>query len=179
MRITGGESRGRLVQSPDGLDVRPTASKIRQAIFNILHERVVQARFLDLFAGTGLMGIEGMSRGADSLVAVEQNRQMVKAIELSLKTLGYEGEVICADYQRAMATLPPAKFDIIFADPPYKTNLPTAVVEAVERYDLLDLDGVLVVEHARGYKFSENQQLLKQFDCREYGQSAISFFRLS
>jgi 16S rRNA (guanine966-N2)-methyltransferase len=122
------------------------------------------------------MGIEAMSRGAASLVAIEQNRQMVKAIEQSLKTLGYDGEVIGADYQRALATLPPAKFDLIFADPPYKTDFPTAVVEAVERYDLLDLAGVLVVEHARGYKFAQTGQILKKIDCREYGQSALSFF---
>jgi len=176
MRITGGEARGRLVESPDGLSVRPTASKIRQAIFNILAKHVGQARFLDVFAGTGLIGIEAMSRGAASLVAIEQNRQMVKAIEQSLKTLGYEGEVICADYQRALSTLPPAQFDIIYVDPPYKTNFPTQAVEAVERYDLLDSAGVLVVEHARSYKFLENWQLLRKIDCREYGQSAISFF---
>jgi 16S rRNA (guanine(966)-N(2))-methyltransferase RsmD len=166
------------VLSPEGLAVRPTASKIRQAIFNILQAQVPDADFLDIFAGTGLMGIEALSRGAKSLVAIEQNRPMVRAIEASLKTLGYDGEVICSDYKQAMAILPPAKFDIVFADPPYKTNFPTAVVEVVERYDLLRAEGVLVIEHARGYKFGEPAGSLRQRDCRIYGQSAISFFEI-
>jgi 16S rRNA (guanine966-N2)-methyltransferase len=177
MRITGGEARGRLVPSPEGMAVRPTASKIRQAFFNILQAKVADCDFLDVFAGTGLMGLEALSRGAASVVAVEADRRMVKSLEASLKVLGFEGEVIGGDYLHILSTLPPLKFDIIFADPPYKTNYPNGVVEAVERHQLLKEGGVLAIEHARHFKFVLPQGSLKNYDRRQYGQTAISFFR--
>lgn len=176
MRITGGQARGRLVPSPSGLAVRPTASKIRQAFFNILQAKVGQCDFLDVFAGTGLMGLEALSRGANSLVAVEENRHMVKTLEESLKFLGFQGQVIAGDYRHVLATLPPLQFDIIFADPPYKTNYPAFLVQAVEAYELLKEGGILAIEHKHGYAFSEELARLRCYDRRQYGQTALSFF---
>lgn len=178
MRITGGEARGRIVPSPEGLAVRPTASKIRQAFFNILQAKVPDCDFLDIFAGSGLMGLEALSRGAKSLISVESERRMTRALEESLKELGFDGEVICGDYRHILTTLPPMKFDIIFADPPYKTNYPNGVVEMVERCDLLKADGVLAIEHNRDFKFAVTENPLKMYDRRQYGTTAISFFRL-
>jgi 16S rRNA (guanine966-N2)-methyltransferase len=179
MRITGGEARGRLVPSPEGLEVRPTASKIRQAFFNILSAKVPEADFLDVFSGTGLMGLEALSRGAGSLTAIEEARRMVRSLEDSLKLLGYEGQVIAGDFRKVLATLPPLQFDIIFSDPPYRSPFPTTVLLAVERFELLKEDGVLAIEHARGYRFENENGRLQQYDRREYGQTALSFFRLN
>ncbi|MBS1955406.1 MAG: 16S rRNA (guanine(966)-N(2))-methyltransferase RsmD [Cyanobacteria bacterium SZAS-4] len=178
MRITGGEARGRLVPSPEGLAVRPTASKIRQAFFNILQGKVGQCDFLDVFAGTGLMGLEALSRGANSLVSIEAERRMARALEDSLKALGFDGEVICGDYRHILSTLPPLKFDIVFADPPYKTNYPNGVVEMVELHDLLKSEGILAIEHKRDFRFDQPKGSLKVYDRRQYGQTAISFFRM-
>lgn len=178
MRITGGEARGRIVPSPEGLGVRPTASKIRQAFFNILQTRVGESDFLDVFAGTGLMGLEALSRGAASLVSIEADRSMARSLKESLKLLGFDGEVICGDYRHILTTLPPLKFDIIFADPPYKTNYPNGVVEMVERCALLKPEGVLAIEHKRDFKFVQTESALKMYDRRQYGTTAISFFRL-
>ncbi len=177
MRITGGEARGRLVPSPVGLAVRPTASKIRQAFFNILQAKVGQCDFLDVFSGTGLMGLEALSRGAHSLVSVDADRRMVKSLEESLKLLGFEAEVIAGDYRHILSTLPPLKFDIIFADPPYKTNYPVGVVETVERCELLKEGGILAIEHVRGYRFADQEGPLQVYDRRQYGQTVLSFFR--
>src|SRR5881628_2830881 len=128
LRITGGEARGRSISGPIGLEARPTASKIRQAFFNILHERINGARFLDLFAGTGLMGIEALSRGAHQLVAVYESRKMTKMIQANLAKIGYEAEVISADVRRVIPILETDSFDIIFADPPYKGNKATSLL---------------------------------------------------
>ncbi|CAN5443782.1 16S rRNA (guanine(966)-N(2))-methyltransferase RsmD [soil metagenome] len=177
MRITGGEARGRLIPSPEGLAVRPTAAKIRQAFFNILQGKVGQSDFLDVFAGTGLMGLEALSRGANSLVSVEAERRMARSLEDSLKMLGFDGEVICGDYRHILSTLPPLKFDIVYADPPYKTNYPNGVVEMVELHDLLKPDGVLAIEHKRDFRFDQTKGALTFYDRRQYGQTAISFFR--
>lgn len=176
MRITGGQARGRQIVCPEGKDIRPTASKVRQALFNILANRIHDARFLDLFAGTGLMGLEALSRGARSLISVEESRQMVKAIETSLKTIGFEGEVIAGDVRQVLPILEPRAFDIIFADPPYKSPLGQTVLKLVDKHDLLAEDALFVIEHSREEKFPQEITLCLA-DCRIYGQTALSFFR--
>lgn len=176
MRITGGTARGRSVESPIGLDVRPTGAKVRQALFNILAFRMNGARFLDICAGTGLVGIEALSRGAGSLVSIEENRAVAKAVDNSLKKLKLDGEVICGDWKRVLPILEPKSFDIIFADPPYKSPHIKDIPLSVEKYDLLDDGGLLVIEHLKGYKFSEECTALSLQSTRNYGQTCLSFF---
>lgn len=176
MRITGGEARGRSIASPQGREARPTASKIRQAFFNILSKKVSGARFLDLCAGTGLMGIEALSRGAKSLVAVEESRKLVKNIEANLKMLGYEGEVVCGDVRKVLHFLKGEKFDIIFVDPPYQSQLVPSILTGIHRFQLLAESGVVAIEHAQGLVFPDETYELVICDYREYGQSAITFF---
>lgn len=162
--------------APEGLEVRPTGAKVRQALFNILGKRVPEARFLDLFAGSGLMGLEALSRGAGSLIAVEENRKMSRIIEDNVKHLGYKAEVITADVRRAIPILEQRCFDIVFADPPYKSQLASTVVELAGRYQLLADRGVMLVEHARDLKMPEQTDALGLVDRRVYGQTAISFY---
>jgi 16S rRNA (guanine966-N2)-methyltransferase len=177
VRITGGIAKGRVITCPDGLDVRPTGSKIRQALFNILVNKVPGARFLDLFAGSGLMGIEALSRGAASLVAVEQSRQQAKVVESNLNKVGLGGAVICGDVRKVLPSLPERSYDIIFADPPYRSTSSVNLPERVDKLDLLADDGVLVIEHARALILPDQTDRLVQSDFREYGQTAISFYR--
>ncbi|HEY9871525.1 MAG TPA: 16S rRNA (guanine(966)-N(2))-methyltransferase RsmD [Candidatus Obscuribacterales bacterium] len=177
MRITGGASRGRIISGPQGLEARPTASKIRQAFFNILSSRIRAARVLDLCAGTGLMGIEALSRGASEVIFVEESRRLARSIEQNLQRLGYEAEVICGDVRKVMPALEPDRFDIVFADPPYKSRLALTIVREVARNHLLAPDGVLAVEHARGADLSYEEAGLYLYDRREYGQTCVSFYR--
>ena len=93
MRITGGEVKGRVIASPPGLSVRPTASKIRQALFNILGDKIVDAHFLDIFAGSGLVGLEALSRGAQSLTGIEEHKKMARSIEQHLQVDDLIGEI--------------------------------------------------------------------------------------
>lgn len=203
LRITGGQARGRSIESPQGLDVRPTSSKIRQALFNILGARVSGANFLDLFAGSGLMGMEAMSRGAASLTAVEESGKLANAIEKALERLDLEGEVIRGDVRDVVNNLPKLYFDIVFADPPYKSSLGKTVVQLVAKKRILKREGILVVEHdskmelvklvkpqpteksaqrknvadsQKDSSASTDQLDLVLVSQRQYGQTCVSFF---
>lgn len=134
------------------------------------------ARVLDICAGTGLVGIEALSRGAGSLIAIEENRALAKAVEASFKKLNLDGEVICGDFRRVLPVLEPKSFDIIFADPPYKSPHIKDIPLSVEKFDLLDDGGLLVIEHMKGYKFSEECTVLGLQSTRNYGQTCLSFF---
>ena len=176
MRITGGAARGRVIEGPEGLELRPTGSKVRQAFFNILQNKLYGSSFLDVCAGTGLMGIEAMSRGAASLIAVEENRKIAKTIESNLKRLGFEAEVICADLRRVLPVLQERSFDIIYADPPYKGGLNETILQLVASHQLLNDEGVLIVEHLRSLPMPEECEQLKRSSLRHYGQSSLSFY---
>jgi 16S rRNA (guanine(966)-N(2))-methyltransferase RsmD len=177
LRITGGEARGRSISSPDGRAVRPTSSKIRQALFNILGKRVVDAQFLDLFGGSGLMGIEAISRGAAGLTTIEQDRKLAANISNSLAKLNYEADVIVGDVRERLGDLEGSKFDIIFADPPYKSPLAKSVLQLVDRYGLLSDDGIMIIEHAKETDLPLEKVALKLTNQREYGQTSLSFFQ--
>lgn len=176
LRITGGTARGRSVSSPVSGEVRPTGAKVRQALFNILAFRMNGVRFLDICAGTGLVGIEALSRGAASLISVEENRALAKALEFSLQKLDLDGEVICGDFRRVLPVLEPKSFDIIFADPPYKSPHIKEIPLSVEKYELLDKNGLLIIEHLKGFQFSDEPSALVLKSTRNYGQTCLSFF---
>lgn len=182
MRITGGEARGRVISAPPGLDIRPTSSKVRQAFFNILAHKIKNCRFLDLCAGTGLMGIEALSRGAASLISVEENKVFAKQIQVNLKTLGYaaKSEVISYDVSRVLPTLSEREFDIIFADPPYKAQIVKQLPSLIAKYRLLDDEGIFIMEHLKSIELAgivESQtSTLHLGRTRNYGQTSISFF---
>jgi 16S rRNA (guanine966-N2)-methyltransferase len=176
IRITGGEARGRSITGPSGLEARPTASKIRQAFFNILHNKLDGARFLDIFAGTGLMGIEALSRGAEQLVCIDESRKMVRTIEANLTKIGYEAKVICGDYRRFLPTLETNYFDIIFADPPYAARYELPLLELLNKHDVLKPDGLLAIEHSIDTKLPEESGSFQKKDARTWGQTAITFY---
>jgi len=176
MKVTGGTARGRSIASPSGLKVRPTSSKVRQALFNILGARVIDARFLDICAGSGLIGIEALSRGAASLVSIEENRHSAQAIEKSLQLLQMTGKVYAADFHHILSKLMPVQFDIIFADPPYKTLLAQAALEKIAACDLLAVDGVFIIEHTLQFAANEAVGNLYCSDTRTYGDTLLSFY---
>ncbi|MDR3615647.1 MAG: 16S rRNA (guanine(966)-N(2))-methyltransferase RsmD [Candidatus Obscuribacterales bacterium] len=178
MKITGGQDRGRIISVSDDPAVRPTASKMRQAFFNILGHKVEDARFLDVFAGSGLMGIEAISRGAKSLTIVEEAIKQIRTIETNLRKLKYRAVFEVGNFRVTLPKMQPKSFDIIYADPPYKSPFGRNTVEIVDKYDLLADDGVLIVEHLRGYDFPKDLKRLEQYDQRYYGSSGLTFFRL-
>jgi len=149
LRLTGGEARGRRLKVPRGRLIRPTADRVREALFDILGVRVVKARVLDVYAGTGAVGCEALSRGAGRVVFIERDRRAVDLIALNLKTGPWGGaaDVVVGEARRSLMDLDRRgeRFDIIFLDPPYDDPVLTDDLILAER--LLAPDGALIVEH--------------------------------
>jgi 16S rRNA (guanine966-N2)-methyltransferase len=176
MRITGGNARGRVIPPPLGKEIRPTASKTRQALFNILSDKVADANFLEIFAGTGLIGMEALSRGAASLTAIEHSRKFANNIRESARSLGYEVNVLACDFRSGLKSISKQKFDIVFADPPYKTDYSHIILGLLDELDLLNEDAIVVIEHMKGTELQDDQLPLKRVDVRHYGLATLSFF---
>ncbi len=149
MRVIAGRARSIPLLSPDGDGTRPTTDRIKETLFNILRDDLYECRFLDLFAGSGQIGIEALSRGAESAVFVEKNRKVSALINKNLEKtkLLDHSHVIGKDVMAALPQLGEyGPFDIIFMDPPYASGLEEKVIEAIGEYDLLAEDGMIVVE---------------------------------
>ena len=181
LKITGGELRGRNLRTPPGLETRPTAAKVRQALFNILAERVAGAVVADLYAGGGTLGIEALSRGAASCLFVEQRRQALGALRENLASLGLgaRARVVATDAGRAggwLAGLAP--LDLVLADPPYGQGQVARLAALLAAGGLLAPQGLMVIEHSP----RERPPLLAGLalaDRRAYGQTELSFLALA
>lgn len=179
MRIIAGEYRGRQLKSPKHEGVRPTADRVREALFNILGDRVCEAVFLDLFAGTGAVGIEALSRGAKLVVFCDANHASIRLIQENTSFIsGADFQILhlaAADALRLFA----AKhfcFDLIFLDPPFQAGLLPETLNAIAAGGLLQPDGVLVAEHPRKMILETPSGLLLD-KTRHYGDISLSFFR--
>src|SRR5262245_44773894 len=149
MRLTGGQSRGRRLKRPRAAGLRPTSSRVREALFDILGSRIEGACFLDLYAGTGAVGIEALSRGARRAVFVESYRSAARLIRENLALLGREGaaEILVLPVASCLTSLAHRgeRFDVVFLDPPYDAGVSREVLSAAAM--LVLPGGTLVVEH--------------------------------
>ena len=144
MRVITGSARGRKLKTPQGMDVRPTTDSVKEAIFYIIQFDVEGRRVLDLFAGTGQMGIEALSRGAKECVFVDSSRQALNIVKENLKICNLQGTVISGD---AVSYLSRGEsFDLVFMDPPYDTDLYERCLEALCRFDILSDGGIIICE---------------------------------
>jgi len=177
MRIIAGRHRGRKLKAPRGLSTRPVLARVREALFNVLGD-VTGAQVLDLFAGTGALGIEALSRGAGSLVSVDIGHRQCSIIRENLVELGEHAEVICTDVPKALKHLGAEgrKFDLIFADPPYEKGLARRTVELVFSLKLLSATGVMgvTIRHTESLPERENEWH-KIFD-RRYGDTRLVLY---
>ena len=182
MRIIAGSARGRKLFAPAGEDTRPTAERIREALFNILGSRVWDARVLDLFGGTGAMGLEALSRGAARVVIVDSSRAAIQAIRRNAQavageTLAERVKVLRADYRSAIGALGGERFDLVFLDPPYR--MLDSYADAMARLraaDALAEDAVLLLERARDASVPLPEGF-RICDTRAYGETAVDFAR--
>ncbi len=181
MRIIGGKARGRRLYTPWTSAVRPTAERIKEAFFNIIGP-VDGKTFLDLFAGSGNMGLEALSRGALKAVFVENNRALVDAIGRNIETCGFggKGEILTSDFIKAIQKLVKRSeaFDILFADPPYERGIVSPTLEHLRNGSLMEKDGLFAVQHSvrEAAAVDESGQLVLT-DRRQYGDTILSFFR--
>ena len=148
MRVISGSARGKALEAVPGMDTRPTTDRVKESVFNILQFRVIGAAMLDLFAGTGQMGIEALSRGASRAVFVDQAPKAVAVIRRNIAAARVQprAEIIQSTYQQALERLRGQQFDIIFLDPPYGGAVLNSALKAVELFDILSMDGIIICE---------------------------------
>ena len=173
MRIVGGKHRSRVLKQFDGVAVRPTSDKVRESLFNILRDLIPSATVLDLFAGTGAVGLESLSRGAKKVVFTDSSVSSVKMVKDNLLALKESAEVILTDAINYLERTT-EKFDFIFIDPPYKTDLGVKALEIIARKKLLTEDGVAVFENEDDITPIDGLYL---YDERKYGRSKLHFFK--
>ena len=204
MRIEGGEARGRILQTPNGQNTRPTDGRTREVLFGSIGARVVGARVLDLYAGSGAVGLEALSRGADFVIFIEQEFAAIRSIKANLKTLGYEKRALVwnGNARTAVGKLfeNGEKFDLIIADPPFilpeEANAVCARVDAVpgllnnqsietpegETPDGAETPdsgpGLLVVQHSRRVPAAKMTHF-ELFRQKKAGESMLSFYVLN
>ncbi len=181
MRVIAGSAKGRNLIAPEGFDTRPITSKIKEALFSIWQFELPGASFLDLFAGSGSMGIEAMSRGARKVTFVEKEKKAVEIIKKNLATCKFnEGVVVFQDdvFRRiSRFSMEKEKFDIIYLDPPFTVDeifLP--VMEALAEADILEENGLIAIRTKREKEMPDSFGELKKFKLKEYGVSAIHFY---
>jgi len=146
MRVITGEARGRKLRTPANDDVRPTTDSVKEAVFNILRDDVEGRRVLDLFAGTGQMGIEAISRSARETVFVDNSRSSLQLVRDNIKLCGFEDRAIVVASDALNYLHHCGKFDLIFVDPPYDANLYNSVLETINKIDILNEGGIISVE---------------------------------
>ena len=182
MRVIGGQARGRRLKAPKGKSVRPTASRVKEALFNILPRDLSGAKVLDLFAGTGNLTIEALSRGAAEATLIDSSAEAGKIIRENLRrsNLIHRAKIWIAPVTRAARLLARREesFDIIFLDPPYGQRLVETTLKMVAEGELLRDSGVLIAEHSVRDPVEERYGSLVLHDRRRYGDTVLSFFRV-
>jgi 16S rRNA (guanine966-N2)-methyltransferase len=174
LRITGGELRGRRVPVPAG-ELRPTSERARQAYFNIIGERIDGARFLELFAGSGIFSFEAVSRGASAAVTIEKSRKAAEAINRFARELTLPIEALSGDAMSGLARLTGEPFHLVYADPPYDYDRYDELLAAV--VPRLTDDAIVAVEHRRNTEpFKTVPEGLAGWRTAQYGEVWISFF---
>ena len=188
MRIVAGKFKGRRLKTHKGSTVRPTADRVKESLFRIFGEQVVDADFLDLCAGTGSIGLEALSQGARSATFVDSNYRAVRIIESNLEMCGFDRKcphvkLIHLDARKALARFGrrKAKFDLIYFDPPYASKIYESCVKQIAEADILSPTGVLVIEHRTVRKIDWTESLILDelvlSRQERYGDTMLSFYR--
>jgi len=175
MRVSGGKIKGHHLKVPKVRDIRPTQESIRINIFNILGDLVKNKKALDLYAGSGSLGIEALSRGAREVIFIESNKQACKIIRENISHVKIEkkASVICHDVKKVLLTLPDNNVDLVFLDPPYATGKIDHIFNALIPH--LRRGAIVVYEHSKTTEAPKIEGL-RIFDRRMYGGTKVAFF---
>lgn len=180
MRVIAGSAKGKKLYAPKGMDTRPTSDRVKEAIFNIIGNKVTNANVLDLFAGTGSLGIEALSRGAKFAYFVDVRREAIDLVKRNLTETGFldAAVVITSEADRALRRLSKYadKFDLIFLDPPY--GISVSYLDAIMfmlASDMLNAEGLLILEHSAktGPRMIEGIEI---DSIRTYGDTGVTFY---
>ncbi|WP_426751860.1 16S rRNA (guanine(966)-N(2))-methyltransferase RsmD [Myxococcus sp. Y35] len=183
MRIVAGTAKGRALAGPKATSrhIRPTADRVRETLFNVLGQFLDGQRVLDLYAGTGALGLEAVSRGAGQAVLVDQDREALALCRQNAASVGLAGqvEILAAPVTRALETLKRRgeRFELVFADPPYAARVVEAVLDGLVAAGLLAPSAMVVVEHDKREAAPESHAGLNLEDQRRFGDTLVSFYR--
>lgn len=173
MRVITGTARGTKLKTPEGMLTRPTTDRVKEALFNIIQFDIA-GDVLDLFAGTGQLGIEALSRGARSAVFVDESRAAVQLVRANLALCRLQGDVVQGESLGYLRTC--GKFDLIFLDPPYDTGLLDKALENVVQFDILAEGGIIVCESRREKVLPQLQPPYHLLTERNYGKIKLTLY---
>jgi len=179
LRIGGGRFNGRRLQSVPGLDVRPTSGRVRQALFNMLRPRIGNAIFVDLFAGTGSVGLEALSHGAREVMFVEQDYRTAAVLQDNIQRCAVAGQttIIRASLPQALQQVTAAApVDLLFLDPPYVSDLAEMTLDALQGMAVLASHGVLIWQHAVQHAVPGEVLGRPCWKVRRYGETQLSLY---
>ena len=183
MRVIAGIYKGFKLQSFPGKEIRPTPGRIREAIFDIISAEIVGAEFLDLFAGTGAVGIEAISRGAKNVTFVEIDNKAIALIKRNLQKISKDNlfTIIKSDYLRAIRFLnvKQKRFDIVFLDPPYNKNYFLKTLHEIDRNVIIKEGGLIIVQHPADLVVKYDFENIFYFKEKKYGNSKITIFYIN
>lgn len=178
MRVISGTAKGTRLESLEGDKTRPTLDRVKEALFNIIQNDVMDAYVLDLFSGSGALGIEALSRGAKFCIMADKSSDAIKVISKNLQKTRLEenAKIVKNDYIKTLNSLN-QKFDVIFIDPPYAENIAVNAVEHIIKLDLLAEDGIIVLETDEEERELENLKKVNVnvYDLRKYGRVKLIF----
>ena len=176
MRVISGEYRGTKLDAPEGLSTRPTIDRVKEGIFSSIGFQVPGARVLDLFAGSGQMGIESLSRGAKSCTFIDRDRKAVAVINGNIKRCGIkDGVKVYNTTAEAFLGRNREHFDIVFLDPPYSNEILEKIIPAV--YDILEDNGIIIAESELGWSLKKEISGLVEITKYKYGKVQVTKFQ--
>ncbi len=176
MRVIAGSAKGRRLRGPAGDETRPMMDRVKEALFSSLGSRVVDARVLDLYAGSGALGIESLSRGAESATFVERGRAALEALRANLTALGFEGRVVAGDVGGYLADADEL-FELVFVDPPYRLSLALVGEVLKGAAALLANGGVIVLHRRAGEEAPDVPAATSRIDDRRYGDTQLWIYQ--
>ena len=181
MRIIAGRKKGLIIKSIEGESTRPTKDMVREALFSILTNKIAEAHFLDLFAGSGAIGIEAISRGASAALFSDSNPKCTKIIKENISKAGFEAESIVynLDYKAVLSMLSceQKKFDIIYVDPPYHKGLGISALSLISDYGILNEDGIIILETDANEEVLLEVGVFERYNYKKYGRNVLNLYR--
>ena len=173
MKIISGKYKGRNIEGFTIDGTRPTMDRVKESLFAMIQNYIPESYVLDLFSGSGNLAFESLSEGADKAVLVDSNYKAIKVIENNIKTIGIENtKVLNMDYKKAIEFLKDEKFDVIFLDPPYKTNYIEESIKLISKYNILSDNGIIVCESDSLDKIIYSDEY-KSIKDKKYGDKYI------
>jgi len=183
LRIIAGTEKGRIIKSNKGRNTRPTSDRVREAIFNVLGDKIVEASFLDLFAGTGAVGIEALSRGAKKCYFNDCDKKAFQVIKKNISMCGFEEkakifnmDVFC--FMKHIRKCSQDKFDIIYIDPPYDEEFYLPVLSIIEELMLVSTCGLVVCETSKKKVLAERYKTLSLLKTKTYSETTVWYYIL-